>query len=201
MRPVLVALLAAVPAAALAFVDFGAGGDPALPTAAGLALAPSPSPKLVPVPMPELAPGLPDVPGDDDAELRALVEDATRWLTGPADGKPPTTLPPAALADAIQAARQAGPAGNGSGALAFGGGWAAGVVIPPEAHPDARPWPLGMVIRPPDVKDPMAIPPGCDGLAAPPPRRVTAGWRKPFADLAEAAEATADSGAGCPKVL
>lgn len=184
MRPVLVVLLAAAPAAALAFVGFGAP-------------SPAPAPSLTPAP----APGLPDVAGADDARLRALIEDATRWLAGPADGKPPATLPSAVLADAIRAGRQADPAGNGSGALAFGGGWAAGVVIPPETHPDARPWPLGMVMHPGEVADRMAIPPGCDGLAAPPPRRVTDGWRKPFADLAEVAEATADSGAGCPKVL
>lgn len=96
---------------------------------------------------------------------------------------------------AVRAATQAASAGNGSGALAFGGGWSAGIVIAPQPHPDARPWPLGAVIEPPDVDDPMAISPGCDGLQPRQPRRVTAGWRKPFADLARAADGT------CPQVL
>jgi len=170
MRSVLVVMLAAVPGPLFADLD---GGDPS------------------PTPDPALKAGAQGGGQADDPKLRALVEDATRWFVGPQA----VTLPLASLADAIRATMQAAPAGNGSGALAFGGGWSAGVVIAPEQHPDARPWPLGMVITPPDVDDPIAIPPGCDGLQPRPPRRVTSGWRKPFADLARTADGA------CPVAL
>lgn len=45
-------------------------------------------------------------------------------------------------------------------APAMGGGNAIGQVITPAPHPDARPYPEGMVIKPPDVRDPIAIAPG-----------------------------------------
>ena len=32
-----------------------------------------------------------------------------------------------------------------------------GLIIDPGQHPDARPWPRGMVIHPPDTRDPMAL--------------------------------------------
>lgn len=41
----------------------------------------------------------------------------------------------------------------------LGGGTARGVVIAPPDHPDARPWPFGMVIVPPDPHDPMVLKP------------------------------------------
>jgi hypothetical protein len=44
-------------------------------------------------------------------------------------------------------------------APAFGGGTARGIVIDPGDHPDARAWPFGMVIVPPDPHDPMVVRP------------------------------------------
>ena len=55
-----------------------------------------------------------------------------------------------------------------TGAKAFGGGWAAGMVIEPKHERDAEPYPRGMVIEPPDVGDSIGIPPG--GLGLPGPR-------------------------------
>ncbi|HWU91026.1 MAG TPA: hypothetical protein VN253_27360 [Kofleriaceae bacterium] len=181
MRPVFVVLLAAapVPAPAFADTDLGPGGDPGLAPAAKTV----PGPKKTPPPN---SAQLSD-PSVDEAKFRALVEDATRWFVGP----------PVSLADTIHAATQAVAAGNGSGAPSFGGGWSAGVVIAPVQHPDARPHPLGMVTTPPDVNDSFVIPPGCDGLKPRPPHRASSGWRKLFADLAQAAEATSP----CPKML
>ncbi|MGE0548191.1 MAG: hypothetical protein AB7O24_10990 [Kofleriaceae bacterium] len=39
-----------------------------------------------------------------------------------------------------------------------------GHVIVPDPHPDAAPWPRGMVITPPDVGDPMVVNPNALGL-------------------------------------
>jgi hypothetical protein len=39
-----------------------------------------------------------------------------------------------------------------------------GMIVEPQPHPDARPRPRGMVIRPPDVKDRNVIEPGKLGL-------------------------------------
>ena len=46
----------------------------------------------------------------------------------------------------------------------MGGGTSLGIVVEPPPHPDARPWPRGMVVRPPDVKDRNVIEPGKKGL-------------------------------------
>lgn len=191
MRSVLVVMLAAVPSPMFAdFAGSGGGGPSPAPKA-----APKTDPGPSPTPSPALRAGAGTGGQAVDPKIRALVEDATRWLVGsPAGRNGAVTLPRASLADAIRANVQAEPAGNGSGAPAFGGGWSAGIVIAPEPHPDARPWPLGMVIEAPDVNDPIAIPPGCDGLQPRPPRRVTSGWRKLFADLARKADAA------CPQV-
>lgn len=59
-----------------------------------------------------------------------------------------------------------------TGAPGLRGGWAIGNVIDPGVHPDARPYPRGMVIAPPDTGDAMGLPPG--GLGLPGPRGVVA---------------------------
>lgn len=45
-----------------------------------------------------------------------------------------------------------------------GGKDAAGVVIDPGAHPDGRPWPYGMWIRPGGTQDHNVLVPGTNGL-------------------------------------
>jgi hypothetical protein len=47
---------------------------------------------------------------------------------------------------------------------AFGGGYVFGNVIDPGPHPDAQPFPRGMVIQPPDTGDHNVIVPGTRGL-------------------------------------
>jgi hypothetical protein len=179
MRPLLLILFAVVPAPN--------------PTPPNLG-APSPGLALTPAPAPTPGPALAADPADSSAnakQLFALVQDATRWFIGPPDGGKATTLPAADLADAIKAIEQARAAGHLGGAPAFGGGWAVGVMIDPERHPDAREYPLGMVITPPNIRDHMVIPLGCDGLVPP----EDSGWAQLIADL------TRSLVGGCPKVI
>jgi len=118
--------------------------------------APAPAPKAAPAPTPAPAPAQPRAPKG-----------------------PPRVLPPAALQDAMPRPPKA--PDKVTGGMSLDGGFAAGTIVVPPPHPDDQPWPKGMVITPPDVNDPIAIPPGTDGLApgkpAPP-----ATWSKRMAD-------------------
>jgi len=183
MRGVMMIIPGVLVAALFAVACSGANGTP-VP-------APEPAVALEAAVAPEAQPA----PGADGAELRALIEGSMSWMIGADPGKRAWTLPPGTLDDAVQAVRPPEPAGNGSGAPAMGGGWARGVMIEPAEHPDARPWPLGMVIHPGKTKDPMVIPPGGDGLQSP-KKYVSSGWRKLFADLAQSATSP-----GEPQVL
>lgn len=78
--------------------------------------------------------------------------------------------------------KDAAPAAPAIGGPSFGGGVSAGIVIVPEKHPDAEPWPKGMVIKPPDVNDPMAIIPGTDQMPEGRPR-ASASWSRSLADV------------------
>jgi hypothetical protein len=68
-----------------------------------------------------------------------------------------------------------------TGGMSFGGGFSTGIVIMPPAHPDDRPWPQGMVIKPPDVNDQNTIVLGTDHLAPAKPVAESA-WSKQVAD-------------------
>ncbi len=68
-----------------------------------------------------------------------------------------------------------------TGGPSFGGGHSAGIVIVPAPHPDDRPWPLGMVIKPPDVNDAIAIAPGTDALRPGTPQAPET-WSKRLTD-------------------
>jgi hypothetical protein len=54
-----------------------------------------------------------------------------------------------------------------TGALAIDGGRATGIVIDPGPHLDARPYPRGMVIAPPDPRDHNVLVPGTMSLPGP----------------------------------
>jgi hypothetical protein len=68
-----------------------------------------------------------------------------------------------------------------TGGPSFGGGHSAGIVVVPAPHPDDQPWPEGMIIKPPDVNDPIAIAPGADGLSPGTPVAPST-WTKRFTD-------------------
>jgi hypothetical protein len=99
--------------------------------------APAPVPAPVPVPAPKAAPA-------------------------PAPNRRPPAPPPASLQDVTP--RSDKPTGNGTGGLSLDGGFSSSTVILPPLHPDARPWPRGMVMQPPEGYDDMAIAPGTDAL-------------------------------------
>ncbi|MGN6109411.1 MAG: hypothetical protein ACTHU0_30165 [Kofleriaceae bacterium] len=96
---------------------------------------------------------------------------------GPAAADPaPRVIPEDAVRSHDEAwAQPSGPRpkDRSSGALGATGNWAAGSVIDPEPHLDARPWPHGMLLRPQDLgaslspgvrpqdaRDPIALAPG-----------------------------------------
>lgn len=52
------------------------------------------------------------------------------------------------------------PPAPGTGAPGMDGSWALGHVMPTPSHPDAQPWPKGMLIEPKDIGDANIIVPG-----------------------------------------
>ena len=149
-----------------------------------------------------LAPAQAAVPAAAPAADRAVVDrvaNAMRWFLGSAghealraaamgpsatgSARPPVTLPHAALPGALESLKlpSASADRDGNGAPAFGGGWAAGLVVAPAEHPDRRPWPHGMVMTPPETRDANVIAPGGDGLVAAAPRDPPS-WSKRITD-------------------
>ena len=72
-------------------------------------------------------------------------------------GAQPKTLPNSAIPEGTPPVQTKLPDVTTRVPAVGGGGSAVGIVIDPGYHPDARPWPLGMVIRPPDPHDPMNL--------------------------------------------
>ena len=88
----------------------------------------------------------------------------------------PQILPPVTLADAMSKI----PNVTADGSPSMDGGRAAGVIIEPPAHPDAEPWPYGIVMTPPEVRDRMLIAPGTNTLSS--ELRAATSWAKRLAD-------------------
>lgn len=90
----------------------------------------------------------------------------------------PWVLPPATLQDVLPRIPPNAP-DTATGGRSIDGGFSAGIVIEPPPHPDARPWPEGIAMTPPDVKDPIAM-----GVRAPAaePLRAAALWSKRLAE-------------------
>jgi len=118
-------------------------------------------PDLVPGPSVAPAPGAPKITGPNGTP-------DPKWQ--------PQILPPVTLAGAVSKI----PNVTADGAPSMDGGRAAGVVIEPPAHPDAEPWPYGIVMTPPEVRDRMLIVPGTNTLSS--ELRVATSWAKRLAD-------------------
>ena len=98
-------------------------------------------------------------------------------VAGPASADPPPKQdkakpdPKVLLPDIVKEAQKntgsTGPASisqHGDGVMGMFGAMASAIIITPPAHADAEAWPRGMVIRPPDVNDPMDIEIGTNQL-------------------------------------
>ncbi len=88
-------------------------------------------------------------------------------LTGFAAADPATALPlKAGPSKVIEAPAWEPPARPTLQVPGMKGSDSAAIVIEPDAHGDARPWPYGMLIRPPDTGDHNALELGTSDLPA-----------------------------------
>jgi len=75
-------------------------------------------------------------------------------------GADPKTLPNSAIPEGTPPVQQKLP--DVAKTTPGVGGPVRGIIIDPGEHADARPWPRGMVIHPPDTRDPMVLDLGGD---------------------------------------